>query len=260
MSDLWDIRSHFFDIQENFNADMGFVKRTGIRKSQFHVGYTPEPDIPRVRRLNPHITYKYTTDQENVLLLSENHIHMQADLIDGGKLGISWNENREFVDYPFPIQQDITIPVDTYTDQFWRATVGTDKSRNLYMETNYRWGDFYGGKSKTLDFSGGFRPTSSLSGEIYLEYNDVDLPQGNFVNHILRTKLTYSFSVRLFLMSLIQWNGDTDDVSVNMRLRFIYRPGSDLYIVYNERRFVEGMGSGIQDRSIAVKFNYLFNL
>jgi hypothetical protein len=259
-SDLWDFSGQYFDIQENFNAEMGFVKRTGIRKSQLHLGYTPEPAIPGVRRLNPHATYKYTTDQENVLLLSENHIHMQVDLINGGRFGLSWNENHEYIDIPFPIQDDITIPVDIYTDQFWKADFTSDKSRNLYTQTRYRWGDFYGGKSKILNFSGGFRPIPSFSGEIDLEYNDVDLPQGNFINHILRTKLTYSFSVRLFLMSLIQWNGDTDDVSVNMRLRFIYRPGSDLYIVYNERRLVEGMGTGIQDRAIAVKFNYLFNL
>ncbi len=259
-SDFWNIYGHLFNIQENFNADMGFVKRTGIRRSQMYFGYTPEPALPGVKRLNPHVNFTYTTDQENVLLLREEHVHFQVDLINGGNFGFSWNENHEFVDVPFTIQENITIPVGIYTDRFLRADLSTDKSRNLYIQTRYRWGAFYGGKSKELDISGGFRPIPNLSGEISLLYNDIDLPQGDFVNHLLISKLAYSFSTRFFLMSLIQWNGETDDVSLNMRLHYIYRPGSDLYIVYNERRLVEGMDIGIQDRTIAIKLNYLFNM
>ncbi len=60
-------------------------------------------------------------------------------------------------------------------------------------------------------------------------------------------------------MSLIRWNNDTGDVNVNMRLNYIHTPGSDLYIVYNERRLVEGLETGILDRTIALKFTYLFN-
>ena len=60
-------------------------------------------------------------------------------------------------------------------------------------------------------------------------------------------------------MSLIQWNSDTDEVNINLMLNFIHRPGSDLFIVYNERRLVEGYAPGILDRSIAIKLTYLFN-
>jgi hypothetical protein len=259
-SDFWDIYGHFFDIQENFNAEMGFVKRTGIRRSQIHVGYTPEPRLPGIKRLNPHANFTYATDQENVLLLREAHFHLQVDLIDGGRFGLSWNENHEFVDEPFEIQEDLTLPVDIYNDRFWRADLSTDKSRSLYAQTRYRWGGFYGGKSKELQLTGGFRPFTGLSGELGLTYNDVGLPQGDFINHLLLSRLTYSFSTRLFLMSLVQWNGETDDVSMNIRLHYIYRPGSDLFIVYNENRLVEGADIGIQDRTIAIKLNYLFNL
>ena len=61
-------------------------------------------------------------------------------------------------------------------------------------------------------------------------------------------------------MSLVQWNGDTDEVNMNIRLNFIHKPGSDLFVVYSERRLVEGLETGIMDRTVAVKFTYLFNL
>jgi hypothetical protein len=61
-------------------------------------------------------------------------------------------------------------------------------------------------------------------------------------------------------MSLIQWNSEEGDFSVNVRLHFIHTLGSDLFVVYNERRLVEGFATGVQERSIAVKFNYLFSI
>jgi len=124
---------------------------------------------------------------------------------------------------------------------------------------SYRWGGFYRGKSRIITLRTGLRPIPSFASEISFVYNDIDLPQGDFANHLLRAKLTYNFSTRLTLMSLLQWNSDTGEVNVNIRLNFIHRPGSDLFIVYNERRLVEGLETGILDRTIAVKFTYLFN-
>lgn len=260
VSDLWDIYGYGFDIQNNFNADMGFITRTGIRRGQIHVGFTPEPKIPGIRRLNPHIFFAYTDDRRDTLLLREWHAHLNVELLNGGSFGIQWNRNREFVDIPFEIQQDIVLPVAVYDASSWKVNFTTDKSRNLCFSSGYQWGDFYGGKSQILELGGGFRPLPNITGEVKLVHNDIDLPQGAFVNHVLLTRLVYSFTTRLYLMSLVQWNSQTDSIDVNLRVNFIYRPGSNLYLVYNENRWVNGIPIGIQDRSLALKLNYLFNL
>ena len=54
-------------------------------------------------------------------------------------------------------------------------------------------------------------------------------------------------------MSLMQWNSEDGDFRMNMRLHFIYRLGSVLFLVYNERRLVEGFATGVRERSIALK-------
>ena len=259
VSDFWEIRGHVLDIQDNFNAEMGFVKRTGIRTGQFYIAYTPEPNIPGVQRLNPHIMVSRTTDQSNGLLERTLHMDMVIQYINGGKTGLQWNDNYEYVDIPFEIQEKITIPVGFYPIRYFEANHQTDKSRKIYGEAKYRKGRFYGGDSKILTGKLGLRPFSNFWTEFNLIYNDVELPQGDFINHLLQSRLIYSFSTQLSLMSLLQWNSDTDEVNANIRLHFIYRPGSDLFLVYNERRMVEGIASGIQDRTIALKINYLFN-
>ncbi|TKJ32339.1 hypothetical protein CEE39_05790 [bacterium (candidate division B38) B3_B38] len=260
ISDLWDCYGYYFDIQENFNAEMGFVKRTGIRRFQTHLGFTPEPDIKGVKQFGPHIFFAYTADQENNLLLREEHVHFPVNFINGGHIALQWNEDHEFVDFPFPIRQDITVPVGTYTARWWQADFSTNRSLRLYGSMSYRWGGFYSGNSRILNVRTGWRPTPSFASEISVIYNYVNLPQGDFANHLLRARMIYNFSTRLALMSLIQWNGDTDEVDVNIRLNFIHKPGSDLFIVYNESRLVEGLPSGIRDRALLIKFTYLFNL
>lgn len=259
VSDYWDISGYYFDVQENFNAEMGFVKRTGIRKYYLQTAFTPEPKLPGIRRLNPHIRFEYTTDQEDNLLLSKTHIDWAMDLMNGGRFSFQWNKEHEFVDIPFPIQEDITLLVGTYKDSYWEASLRGNKSRNFWTDVRYRWSGFYGGKGRILQLTVGFRPLPSFDSELHFVHNDIDLSQGAFINHLLRVRLNYNFSIRLALMSLVQWNSDTGEVNVNMRLNYIHTPGSDLYIVYNERRLVEGLETGILDRTIALKFTYLFN-
>ena len=95
-----------------------------------------------------------------------------------------------------------------------------------------------------------------MIGEITLR-QIVDLVMLNLLSS---SKFMYNFSTKLALMSLIQWDSDTEEVNINMRLNFIYNSLSDLLIVYKERRSVERVESGPLDRTIAIKFTYLFNL
>lgn len=259
ISDLWELMGSYTDIQKNFNAEMGFALRTGIRRSLAYIGYTPQPKIPGVRRLNPHIRFDYTTDQDNNLLLRKTHLDMAADLINGGRIGLQWNDEREFVDTPFLIHENIIVSVGNYSSPWWEANFNSNKSRHLWTVTKYRWGGFYGGRGHILNMTTGIRPFASLGSEFSFIYNDIHLRQGSFANHLLRARFTYNFSTRLALMSLIQWNSETNEVNINMRLNFIHTPGSDLFIVYNERRLVEGLETGVKDRTLALKFTYLFD-
>ncbi len=259
VSDFWEIRGHYLDIQGNFNAEMGFVKRTDIRAGEFYLGYTPEPEIPMVRQLNPHIMVSYTADHAGRRLERQFHADLVVNYIAGGRTGLQWNDNFDFVDIPFAIQEDITIPAGPYSIRYWELNHSTDESRKVYGEAKLRNGTFYGGESLIVNGKLGLRPVPNFWLECNLVYNDIDLPQGDFINHLLQGRMIYSYSKKLSLMGLVQWNSDTDEVNSNFRLHYIYRPGSDIYLVYNERRMVEGVPIGIQDRTIALKFNCLFN-
>lgn len=58
--------------------------------------------------------------------------------------------------------------------------------------------------------------------------------------------------------AFFQYNDTADRVSTNLRVNYIYRPGSDLFVVYNETRDLLGTGIPIQDRQLVVKLTYLW--
>lgn len=89
--------------------------------------------------------------------------------------------------------------------------------------------------------------------------NWIDLPEGSFTTELLRLRVIYTMSPRMFVESLTQYNSSVDVLGTNIRFRWEYQPGSDLYIAYNEGRDA-GLGRFpvLNDRVLAIKFTRLF--
>ncbi len=86
----------------------------------------------------------------------------------------------------------------------------------------------------------------------------VDLPYGEFSARLVTARLTYTPTTRLFVSSLVQSNIDGHTLSLSVRLRWEYHPGSDLFVVYSYGRNTVGPSNNLLNRSVAVKATRLF--
>ena len=77
-------------------------------------------------------------------------------------------------------------------------------------------------------------PSGKLSLETDYEVNWLRLPQGNFSIQVLSNRLIYSFSTDFYVKLFAQWNNDREQASVNVLLNYRFRPGSDIYFVYDQ--------------------------
>ena len=84
----------------------------------------------------------------------------------------------------------------------------------------------------------------------------MELPSGNFTTHLVILRLNYSFNTRMFLDGLIQYNSTVKEIASNIRFNFIYKPLSDLFLVYNERRATTGE---VIERALIAKLTYIFD-
>ena len=90
--------------------------------------------------------------------------------------------------------------------------------------------------------------------------NWIDIPQGAFTNTVVGGRATYTDDTAdVTSAALVQYSSSTTTLSTNIRFRWEYQPGSELFVVFTEGRdtFVPGRVS-LETRGLVVKINRLF--
>ena len=101
--------------------------------------------------------------------------------------------------------------------------------------------------------------TPQLSVEPGLSFNRIALPEGRFTTQLVTTRTTYTVTPQMFISALLQYNSSNNSLGANVRFRWEYQPGSELFVVYNEQRdtltphFPE-----LENRAFIIKINRLF--
>jgi hypothetical protein len=255
----WNLYLNYLDIQDNFNAEAGFVQRTGIRTTKGHFGPTPRPKTGNVKLYEPMYVLTYTTDQSNRLVYRQHHAMLGTTLRDDTFVNVFYQNTLDVLDAPFRIRPDVTIPAGTYQMHEWWFMLNSSPGRRIYERLTVVPMQFYDGTRLNVSATAGVRATSQFSAEVQYNRNDVKMPWGDFVVNLSSVRLDYTFSPRMTIRSLTQYNTSTHEISNNIRFNFIYRPGSDIYVVYNDQSQT-GLPADIfgrKDRQLLVKATYL---
>ena len=78
------------------------------------------------------------------------------------------------------------------------------------------------------------RRGSSISSSLTLDYQDVDLPQGDFIRQLIGVKFAYFFTPRVFVQTLTQYNNQAEIFTANLRFAWLNTAGTGLFIVFND--------------------------
>ena len=179
-------------------------------------------------------------------------------MFDDG-FGLNWDDNTERLFEPFEIQPGITIPLGLYEFTNWRVGGGSGEGRPASVRVRASAGDFFGGTRLSANVTLRIRASRYLRGETLFDYNDVSLPQGDFVTRVIGQRFGVSFSPDIRLNALVQFNQAAELVASNLRFNWHYRPGSDLFVVYNENWNAPTFSSREpQGRQLIVKLTYLW--
>jgi hypothetical protein len=255
----WNLWLNYLDVQDNFNAEAGFVQRRGIRTTKAYFSPTPRPKSGRIRLLEPMYVLTYTTDQANRMVGRLHHYMVGTWLRDDSFINVVFQQNLDVLDVPFRIRPGVVVPTGTYRMNEWTLTYNTSPGRRVYSRLGFSPHEFYDGTRRQSTAALGARATSRLSAELQYNRNDVDMPWGSFLINLTTLRVDYTFSPKMTIRSLTQYNSATHEISNNIRYNFIHRPGSDLYVVYNELRHT-GLATDLfaqKDRQLVVKLNFL---
>jgi hypothetical protein len=164
----------------------------------------------------------------------------------------------EFLPAPFTISRGVRIPVGSYAFDNASASYVAGAQRRLSGTTTLEIGSFYDGDKKTASFRGRMEITPQLGIEPNLSLNWIDLPQGAFTTTLVGGRTTFTMTPRMFVAALVQYSSSNASLSANLRFRWEYQPGSELFVVYTEgRSTLPPRGTDLESRGFIVKINRL---
>jgi hypothetical protein len=256
----WNVWLNYLDVQDNFNDEVGFVQRRGVKTTKVYFSPTPRPGKWGIRMLEPMVVISYITDQQNRMVGRTQHFMNGFYMQDGSFINVIYQRNLDVLDVPFVVPQtNVSIPVGSYKFDEATFSYNTNPAKRFYERFSWNPMQFYGGTKQAMTAAIGVRATKSLSSELNFSRNDVKMPWGDFVSHLAILRVDYALSPRATVRSLTQYNSLTHEVTNNLRFNFIYRPGSDIYIVYSDLQQT-GLPQAVfapSDRQLVVKMNYL---
>jgi hypothetical protein len=241
-------------------ADMGFITRPDIRETSAEVRLSPRPGILGIRVFDFRVEGEYFTTTGGRMQDWEGSVFLDPEWESGESFGTKLAVGETQLDEGFLLADSILIEPGRYDASEIRAFFNSARHRAIVGELRGSWEQFYGGTLYSLEPAISVSPSPQVSLELAHEWNYVDVPNGDLTTHITSVRFGYAFSTKLFTNALVQYNSLDNAFSANLRLDFIHRPGSDLFIVLTEGRGVEGDLWQLTDRGFTVKLTYLVRL
>ena len=259
LGDLFRFSGAYTDIGDNFNPEVGYVRHHASRRIRSETLYTPRPRKFGIRemRVGPEIDYILT--QDNELQTLDIILGSRIELDNGERIRIQAKHTKERLEENFDIYDDVIIPIGEYDFNSLRVMVETDESKMFAGQFGVEVGNFYDGTQRGFDIDAKFKPSGRFVVETLYQFSRVELPTGSFNANVVASRAVYSFSTRLFAKLFAQWNDEDDVVSANFLLNYIYRPGSDLYLVFNQIFDEDDGAIGLSESTVVGKMTYWWN-
>ena len=260
----WNVFLTLQSVEDSYSPEVGFARRTGYQRVASTALKIFYPSSPIVNNFSVGLdfdvlyspVYKLVTDWD-INILGELKFQNTAEL--------SLRMRREYL-YLFDAfdptnNGGLELPSNTeYTINRIRLDYQTDFRKPLFFLAGATIGGYFNGTRFNLEGNLGYRfqPYGSLS--VDLSYNRIRLPapylDGNLV--LIGPRLDVTFTKNLFWTTFVQYNNQVDNLNVNSRLQWRFRPVSDLFIVYTDNYFPEDFVN--KNRALVLKLTYWFNV
>ncbi len=249
----------YLDVGPKFDADMGYIQRTDIRNPRVRAAWTPRPKWPGVRQLSLGASVDAYVNHAGQLVSRTDDGGFVAWFDDTSVLAVDVARDRDTLAAPWQLGGGV-VPTGVHHWNTFSASYMSNSSLPVAGTAGVQKGSYYSGDKTTVSAGLNLLPFVHLLLETAYNRNTITLPTYPvYVTNTVSTRVSYSFSPSLFTKAFVQYNDARKLATLNLLFWYIYRPGSDLYVVYDE-----GWDTGLLDphvvrprnRSLSIKFTY----
>jgi hypothetical protein len=264
-ADRYGLDADHVTVEENFLPEIGFVPRSDIDRKQFHARFSPRPQRDSLRSVRK---FGWSGSFDHIVKASTGAFEtrqiegrFETEFQNGDHLNFQFTDNHEQVTTEFEVAGGLIVPPGSYKFSDFEARYEMGQQRKFSGSFGILHGGYYGGTRTEYQFSQGrIEVSSRLSIEPQIRIDQLDTPFGKATAALVSGRVNWTFSPRMLLSGLSQYNSTTSELATNVRFRWEYRPGSDLFVVYGDARdSLATLGlPALTTRSFVVKFTRLF--
>ena len=252
------------ELQRHYDPAVGFIQRRGARRFNPEVGYTFRfRDHPWLRWIQHEIDWDWYLDDVDHRLLTETKQFkpLTVGFSDGSEFAYEVHPTYERLERDFEIFEGITLPVGgeyRFTRHEISASMADRYPVAIGGQVNV--GRFFSGRSREHQLNVAVRPRAGVALRFELEYNTLELAEGDFDTTLMRLLANTQFSPWASLENNVQYDSVSRSMGWQTRFRWIQRPGNDLFVVYthNWQEFADPGGRAFRtlDNKAATKVVY----
>lgn len=260
---FFDARQTAYYIGENFNPEVGFLRRAGLYRLAGQAQPKFYPKKGRINRWGPMFDYDLTvfpargvTDYDVNIIFNLQYKNYATLLLrirnDYTKLTSDFDPTNSGGE---KLKENSSYNYTSFICNFI-----TDQRKKLSARLNSRVGQYFNGTRVNLDAEINYRvqPYGSLSS--VFSYNRLRFPQPYASRDLILfgPKVDLTFTRSLFFSALLQYNNQINNINMNVRFQWRFAPASDLFIVYTDNYFADLLRS--KGSAVVLKATYWFNL
>ncbi len=218
----------------------------------------PKNPSAKILEYKPHISYRAYWNFDGFLETGFLHLDNHFEWKSGSELHTGVNITTEGVVVPFDISrgENVIVQAGTYHHAESQLIFFTNRSKPVSINLRSVIGGSFGGTLYIETLTTRLRLGDRFNADFTFQYNNFQLPGGDFTANILRSQLSYAFQPHIYLQGLIQHNTSDKLWAANVRFGWLQRTNTGLFVVWNYN-LQEG---DPLNNSFIVKYTRMFDL
>jgi len=230
-----DVHLRFQQWGEHFTLPLGFLERNDIRYYRGSFTYIWRPNTAWVRSISVQARPWFGTDLGNRLIFEDHDVpfvKLTTPALD--EVGAGYTFQRDLADESFELIPGLVLPPGNYSWSLFQGYIHTSEARPVSLKFDLRLGDFYDGTRSDYRTEIDWRPSRFfLIGASY-ELRELRLQEGDFDIRIITGRVNIAFTPDLVWNTIVQYDNVSRQLGVNSRLRWTWKPGNDVFLVFNQ--------------------------
>jgi hypothetical protein len=247
-------------VGDNFIPEVGFLPRLSFRRNFVGGKFMPRPKgSGPIRKFYLETSLNYTTDNHNRLESREHATAFRMELQNSDVFHVEYFRDFELLRKTFQPASSIAIPPGGYEFQHVRGAWSAGQQHRLSGTAAVDVGQFYDGRRKTASLNARYGFSRQLGVEPNVSLNWISQRGQTTAVRATGARTTFTLTPRMFVAALVQYASSSNSFTTNMRFRWEYQPGSELFVVYTDGRdtLAPSGQPSLLTRGFVVKLNKL---